>query len=66
MSRRRRLKPKSPIPIHQSDCLSHLYDIDGRLTEFEQQWSATPFDPTCWVGWRIDRLGPGWVATRAR
>lgn len=67
MPRRRRRTKQAPVARPTLvDRLSHLYDLDGRVIEFEQLWSATPLDPARWAGWRIDRLGPGWVAVRAR
>jgi hypothetical protein len=66
MPRRRQTKEGKRATNVAADRMSLLYRVDGRLIEFEQQWSAAPLDPASWPGWRISRLGPGWVATRAR
>lgn len=68
MSRRRQTKARGGNPRLDvaTNRLSLLYSLDGRVIEFEQHWSASPLDPASWPNWRISRLGPGWVATRAR
>lgn len=67
MSRRRQTRDGKPKLGVATDRLSHICEIDGRRKEVEVAWSSTPFDPALWGDdWRVDRLGPGWLALRIR